>query len=341
MWSSTFPDLCEAAGYVALGRHRRCHALTGWGLDSEADRLFHITFRRSQILESLDSDRAAGDGRRNPRRSPRREPDRHLPPPRAGPCPGGSPRVEQPIPECFVHLCLLGVCWRQSIEARRNLCEARWSKPSEATRSSLPVSHNRPLHISRVLRRHTPDQATDFGFRRGTSDEPATRLPGPELPEPLTVPAHHRIGLDDHQDLLPAWPETAEREPEDPIGGPHPRSRSFGREDGELLAKGEVLDQKVAPRRCEASEPAQDDGNSGKHRDRMEGWGSDVNDAPRLDSRYDPLRRNRSFLMRMEFWRGTAARAGTEQPVDARGLGEGHASATGGGKVGRESATSR
>ena len=32
---------------------------------------------------------------------------------------------------------------------------------------------------------------------------------------------------------------------------------------------------------------------------------------------------------------------GVAGPVDARGLGEGHASATGGGKVGRERATSR
>ena len=72
-------------------------------------------------------------------------------------------------------------------------------------------------------------------------------------------------------------------EPEEPIGGSHPPSRSLGREDGELLAKGEVLDQKVGLRRCQASYPTQDERDSGEHRDRMEGSGSAVKNAEGLD----------------------------------------------------------
>jgi hypothetical protein len=56
--------------------------------------------------------------------------------------------------------------------------------------------------------------------------------------------------------------------------GSHPRSRSLGREHGELLAEGQILDQKVGPLRGEASEPIQDGGNSGEHRDRTEGAGA-------------------------------------------------------------------
>jgi len=87
---------------------------------------------------------------------------------------------------------------------------------------------------------------------------------------------------------LPPRPEATQRDPEEPIHHPHPRSRSLGREDGELLAEGEVLDQKVGPRRSETSEPTQGQRDSGEHRDRMEGDGSGVNDAKGPASRYDP-----------------------------------------------------
>jgi hypothetical protein len=60
------------------------------------------------------------------------------------------------------------------------------------------------------------------------------------------------LGTD--QDLLPSWPEAAQRDPEEPVGRPASSgSRSLGREDGELLAEGEVLDQKVGSRRARAS----------------------------------------------------------------------------------------
>ena len=80
-----------------------------------------------------------------------------------------------------------------------------------------------------------------------------------------------------------------------PIGRSHPRSTSLGREDGELLAKGEVLDQKVRPRRCEAPEPTQKAFDSGEHRDRMEEDGSGVNDVTGRDARYDSPCANRSL----------------------------------------------
>ena len=93
------------------------------------------------------------------------------------------------------------------------------------------------------------------------------------------MPARDRVGLDDDQGRFPPRPEAAQRDPKDPIGRPHPRSRSLGREEGELLAEGEVLDQKVRPRRAETSEPTQDEGDSGGHGERMEGDGSGVNEA--------------------------------------------------------------
>ena len=64
------------------------------------------------------------------------------------------------------------------------------------------------------------------------------------------------------------WPEVARHDPEEPIGRPRPRSGSLGRRNGELRAEGQILDQKGGPRRGEASEPIQDSGDSGEHRQR-------------------------------------------------------------------------
>ena len=81
------------------------------------------------------------------------------------------------------------------------------------------------------------------------------------------------------------WPELAECDPEEPIRQTHPRSRSVGLEDGELLAKGEVLDQEVGPRRSKTSEPTQDEGDSGEHGTTMKACGSVVNDVTDPDWR--------------------------------------------------------
>ena len=126
---------------------------------------------------------------------------------------------------------------------------------------------------------HPADQGSNLRRRAGSSGVSTTLLPGPILPKPLSMPPHDGVGLDDDEDLLPPRPEAAQRDPEEPIHRPHPRSRSLGREDGELPAEGEVLDQKVRLRRCDTSEPNQGDGNSGKHRTTMTGCGSGVNDA--------------------------------------------------------------
>ena len=91
------------------------------------------------------------------------------------------------------------------------------------------------------------------------------------------MPPHERAGLDDDEGLFPARPDATERELEEPIGRSHPRPGAFGRQDGELLAEGQILDQKVGPRRGEALEPIQDGGDSGAHRDRMAASGNTVN----------------------------------------------------------------
>ncbi len=212
-----------------------------------------------------------------------------------------------------------------------------WHKPGDRALGNVEAEHEKfavnALHISRVLGGHTPDQGANLGLREGASDASTTRLPGLVRPKPLSVPAHGRVGLDHEQDLLAPWPEATEREPEDPIGRSHPRSRSLGREDGELLAESEIFDQKVRPRRAETSEPTQDDDDSWEHPGRMVGWESGVNDGSGRDSRYDPPCAKRPVPTRMEFWRATAgardlsAQSGVEgvservrQALEARGV---------------------
>ena len=81
-------------------------------------------------------------------------------------------------------------------------------------------------------------------FCRGArSAATALRDPAPIESEPLAVPAHHRVGLNDDEDLLPAGPEPAECDPEDSIDRPGPRLSLRLGVEGQLLAKGKLHDR--------------------------------------------------------------------------------------------------
>ena len=79
-------------------------------------------------------------------------------------------------------------------DRNRETVRADASEPS--MRSSLGM-RGAP---QRILRRHTPDQATDLDCRGGLSDGLATRLPGP---------MHDGVELDDDKDLPRPQPEAA------------------------------------------------------------------------------------------------------------------------------------
>jgi hypothetical protein len=111
-----------------------------------------------------------------------------------------------------------------------------------------------------------PGEADDVGCRVGTllDQPPARRVladlarqgraagafaapaqPVPVDPEAGAVPARDGIRLDDGEALRPTAPESAQQDPEEPVGGPEDRAPPRDQR-GESLAEGQVLDHEVA-----------------------------------------------------------------------------------------------
>src|SRR5712664_2117552 len=76
-----------------------------------------------------------------------------------------------------------------------------------------------------------------------TSPVTAAGQPPPVQPEVSTVPTDDCLRLDDDEGVRPARPQLSKGDPEGSVGGPDERARRRG---GELLAKGEVLEQEIA-----------------------------------------------------------------------------------------------
>ena len=72
--------------------------------------------------------------------------------------------------------------------------------------------------------------------------------PGPVLPPGRVLPANHRFRSYYGKGGLPSRPHTREPGPEQAVSGLEPWPSLLAGEDGELLAEGEVLKQKVVPR---------------------------------------------------------------------------------------------
>lgn len=66
---------------------------------------------------------------------------------------------------------------------------------------------------------HLPDELSKLGWNAGTADPFGFGFQPPEPPEPLALPAHHRVGLDQEKDTGPTWSSLAQQHPEEAING--------------------------------------------------------------------------------------------------------------------------
>ena len=82
------------------------------------------------------------------------------------------------------------------------------------------------------------------------------RAPGPEAAEGAAVPARHGVGLDEDEDFPRAGPLARQRDPEDSVPPGEDRAGPAALEHGELLAEGEVLDERQRGRRSGVRTPA-------------------------------------------------------------------------------------
>jgi hypothetical protein len=117
-----------------------------------------------------------------------------------------------------------------------------------------------------VLGCHPPDECSDLPRQARTAG--ARSSPGQPVPvgaKPGAMPAHHRVRPDDGEGLGPTAPETAQQDPEDPIGGPDVWVPPPG-QGGELLAEGQVLEHEISPRTHGGAERRQEGYKEAEHR---------------------------------------------------------------------------
>src|SRR5262245_29283524 len=87
-----------------------------------------------------------------------------------------------------------------------------------------------------ILLRKPTDQIADLA-RNPWSARTPTRTPPPVPTKASSVPRDHCVGIHDKEHVLPARPEAAECNPEQPIGGVQRWARPLSFEDAELLSE--------------------------------------------------------------------------------------------------------
>lgn len=97
----------------------------------------------------------------------------------------------------------------------------------------------------RIVQCELLDQRPNFG-RDWWASQARPRNPSLVEPESSAVPSHHRVRLDDDEDLLPPRPDPGERDPECAIEWGEPRLLFLLIVGGKLLAKGKLDDRLLA-----------------------------------------------------------------------------------------------
>jgi hypothetical protein len=108
-----------------------------------------------------------------------------------------------------------------------------------------------------VLHGHAADERDDLGID-GRPSGLRLGLPAPVVAKALAVPADHRLGLHEHEVLLPVLDEAVDHDPEEAVAVVEPRPLHAALEDVELLAEEDVLEgEACAVRRERAHERQQ------------------------------------------------------------------------------------
>src|SRR5689334_4582649 len=98
----------------------------------------------------------------------------------------------------------------------------------------------------RILGDHPENQCAQFpaDSPSATADLVAA-TPAPIAAKSCPMPAHHRLRSDDQKGALPLRPDLAHAHPEQPIGRCQLESLLAALENGKLLTKGQILQQKI------------------------------------------------------------------------------------------------
>ncbi len=107
---------------------------------------------------------------------------------------------------------------------------------------------------------HLADEGADLRIDGWAAVWSGRAPSGPPAPEPVAMPAHHGVRLNEHQRRAPVPPESSKHNPKQSIA--RQEARAFGRafRRHQLLPQGEVLQhQFVMPAECERQSAADQD----------------------------------------------------------------------------------
>jgi len=96
----------------------------------------------------------------------------------------------------------------------------------------------------RILGDHPENQFAQFPADSPSADLVAA-TPAPIAAKSSSMPAHHRLRSDDHKGALPLRPDLVHADPEQPIERCQLWSVLAAFENGKLLTKGQILQQKI------------------------------------------------------------------------------------------------
>jgi hypothetical protein len=96
-----------------------------------------------------------------------------------------------------------------------------------------------------------------------------SRQPGPESSEPLPLPAHDRIWLNENQGVSPTAPNLRQTDPEQPIPLRQHRPFAFLLESGQLQPQRQVFDSDSLMPAAQQSNKAKQIQNDGQHAIRL------------------------------------------------------------------------
>jgi len=85
------------------------------------------------------------------------------------------------------------------------------------------------------------DQRSDFTGNGRAAPPCPPAFPVPKQLEPGPMPPDHGLGFDHGEGVSPAGPQSAQEDPEQPVGGSQAWPRRGAPEDSELVTQREVL----------------------------------------------------------------------------------------------------
>jgi hypothetical protein len=94
----------------------------------------------------------------------------------------------------------------------------------------------------RIRIRHPPDQLPDLAVFARTPSAAMSGTASPAGGESPSMPSKNGFRLNDEECLFPAFPRSRQDDPKEAIESPKPGPWMSSVQDGELLAKGEVLE---------------------------------------------------------------------------------------------------